>query len=163
MFSLTPSEIEFSVFDYIWEEIKSISESPQKCCGYGAYLMYMIDQRTNKRFECDYTHTPIYFKIDYHTGPTLAQVIASREQAVAQGEEEVAPDASTHAPSAPRAPTRTQSRRGGPRELNWEKQPSPIRKMFNLIFGMCKSTNDVVHKERQRRKKDTLWLKKMQE
>jgi hypothetical protein len=44
---------------------------------------------------------------------------------------------------------------------NWEKPPSPIRKMFNMIFGMCKSTNDVVHKERQRRKKDTLRLKKI--
>jgi hypothetical protein len=46
---------------------------------------------------------------------------------------------------------------------NWGKPPSPIRKMFNMIFGMCKSTNDVVHKERQRRKKDTLRLKKIQE
>jgi len=26
--------------------------------------------------------------------------------------------------------------------------------MFNMIFGMCKSTNDVVHKEREIRKKD---------
>jgi len=35
--------------------------------------------------------------------------------------------------------------------------------MFNMIFGICKSTNDVVHKERERRKKDTLRLKKLQE
>jgi hypothetical protein len=47
--------------------------------------------------------------------------------------------------------------------MNWEKPPSPLRKIFNLIFGMCKPINDVVHKERQRRKKDTLRLKKMQE
>jgi hypothetical protein len=32
-----------------------------------------------------------------------------------------------------------------------------------MIFGMCKFTNDVLHKERQRRKKDTLRLKKIQE
>jgi hypothetical protein len=37
------------------------------------------------------------------------------------------------------------------------------KKMFNLIFGMCKSTNDMVRKERERRKKDTLGLKKIQE
>ena len=55
------------------------------------------------------------------------------------------------------------SRRGGSRSQNWKKPPSPIRKMFNMIFGMCKSTNDVVHKERERRKKDTLRLKKLQE
>jgi hypothetical protein len=45
----------------------------------------------------------------------------------------------------------------------WEKPPSLIRNMFNLIFGMCKSTNDVVHKERERRKKGNLRLKKIQE
>jgi hypothetical protein len=35
--------------------------------------------------------------------------------------------------------------------------------MFNLIFGICEYTNDAVHKERERRKKDTLRLKKLQE
>ena len=97
LFALTPSEPEFSVFDYIWEEIKSISERPQNYCGYGAYLIYMIDHKTNKRFECDYVHTPIDIKMDFHPGPTLAQIIKSREQAVAQGDEGAAP----HVPSAP--------------------------------------------------------------
>ena len=79
LYALTPSEPEFSVFDYIWEKIKSISESPQKCCGFGAYLMFMIDQKTNKKFECDYKHPPVDVKIDSHPGPTLAHVLASRE------------------------------------------------------------------------------------
>ena len=96
----------------------------------------MIDHKTNKRFECDDTHTPIDIKMDYHPGPTLAQVIASREQAAAQCDEEAALDAPAHAPSAPRVPTRSHSRRGGSRAQNWEKPPSPIRKIFNLIFGM---------------------------
>jgi hypothetical protein len=163
LFSLTPSESEFSVFNYIWEEIKSISESPQKCCGFGAYLMFMIDQKTNKGFECDYKHPPIDVKKDSHHGPTLAAIMTSREQAASQGEGDASQNAPTHAPSAPHVPTRSYSRRGGSRAPSWEKPPSPIRKMFNLIFGMCKSTNDVVHKERERRKKDTLRLKKMQE
>ena len=97
LFALTPSEPEFSVFDYIWEEIKSISETPQKYCGYGAYLMYMINHKTNKRFEYDYVHTPIDIKFNFHPGPTLAQVIKSREHAAAQGDEGAAP----HVPSAP--------------------------------------------------------------
>ncbi|RLM69514.1 Reverse transcriptase (RNA-dependent DNA polymerase), putative [Panicum miliaceum] len=164
LLALTPSEPEFSVFDYIWEEIKSISESPQKCCGYGAYLMYMIDQKTNKRFECDYVHTPIDIKKEYHLGPTLAQVTQERQQDAAQGDVgEAAPNAPAHVPHSPPPPPRSHSRRDGSREMNWEKPPSPIRKMFNLIFVMCKPTNDVVHKERQRRKKDILRLKKMQE
>jgi hypothetical protein len=150
LLALCPSEPEFSVFDYIWEEIKSILESPQKCCGYGAYLMYMIDQKTNKRFECDYVHTPIDIKKDYHPGPTLAQLEEqARQQASTQGEAGDIPNASTLVPSATHAPSRSHSRRGGSRGQNWKNPASPIRKMFNLIFGMCKSTNDVVHKERQ--------------
>jgi hypothetical protein len=82
LLALCPSEPEFSMFDYIWEEIMSILELPQKCCCcYGAYLMYMIDQKTNKRFECDYVHTPIDIKKDYHYGPTLAQAIQARQKA----------------------------------------------------------------------------------
>jgi hypothetical protein len=33
----------FSVFDFIWEEIKAISENPLKSCGYAPYLMHMIE------------------------------------------------------------------------------------------------------------------------
>jgi len=77
LLALTPSEPEFSVFDYIWEEIKSISETPQKCCGFGAYLMFMIDQKTHKR--CDYIHPPVDIKKDSHPGPILAEIMASRE------------------------------------------------------------------------------------
>ena len=60
---------------HIWEEIKSISESPQKCCGFGAYLMFMIDQKTNKRFECDYKHPPIDVKMDSHPDPLLLKLL----------------------------------------------------------------------------------------
>jgi hypothetical protein len=34
---------EFSIFDFIWEEINAISENPLKSCGYAPYLMYMIE------------------------------------------------------------------------------------------------------------------------
>ena len=63
--------------------------------------MYMIDHKTNKRFECDYVHTPIDIKMDFHPGPTLAQVIKSREQAAAQDDEGAGP----HVPSAPQVPS----------------------------------------------------------
>jgi hypothetical protein len=126
--------------------------------------MFMIDQKINKRLECHYKHTALDIKLNYHPGPTRTQLEEqARQQAATQGEGVAAPSASTHAPSAPHASSRSHSRRGGSRELNWEKPPSPIRKMFNMIFRMCKPTNDVVHKERQRRKKDSLRLKKMQE
>jgi hypothetical protein len=54
----------------------------------------------------------------------------------------------------PSVPSRSSSSRRSP--------PSPIKKAFNFLFGMCKSTSDVVHKEREKRKKDTIRLKKMQ-
>jgi hypothetical protein len=35
--------LEFSVFDFIWEEIKAISKNPLKSCGYAPYIMHMIE------------------------------------------------------------------------------------------------------------------------
>ncbi|RLN08104.1 hypothetical protein C2845_PM11G27140 [Panicum miliaceum] len=126
-----------------------------------------IEYRFQTKFHQDFYESAILskkYKKDYHPGPTLAQVIQARQQDATQGDDdEAAPDAAPHFPSAPRVPSRSHSRRGGSREMNWEKPPSLLRRMFNLIFGMCKSTNDVVHKERQRRKKDTLRFKKMPE
>jgi hypothetical protein len=37
-----PHGFDFCVFYFIWEEIKAISESPLKSCGYASYLMHMI-------------------------------------------------------------------------------------------------------------------------
>jgi hypothetical protein len=33
---------EFSVFGFIWKEIKAISENPLKSCGYAPFIMHMI-------------------------------------------------------------------------------------------------------------------------
>jgi hypothetical protein len=38
---------EFSVFDFIWEEIKDISENSLKSCGYAPYLMHMIESNSS--------------------------------------------------------------------------------------------------------------------
>jgi hypothetical protein len=45
---MTPNdnEFEFSVFDFIWEKIKAISENPLKSCGYVPYIMHMIERVT---------------------------------------------------------------------------------------------------------------------
>jgi hypothetical protein len=39
-----PHGFEFSVFHFIWGEIKAISESPLKNCGYAPYIMHMIER-----------------------------------------------------------------------------------------------------------------------
>ena len=41
---LRPKGEDLSVADYIWEEIKYISENPQKICGYAPYLMELIER-----------------------------------------------------------------------------------------------------------------------
>ena len=47
--------------------------------------------------------------MDSHPGPTLAEIIAFREQATAPGDGDTAPHTPTHAPSAPHVPTRSYS------------------------------------------------------
>jgi hypothetical protein len=42
-----PHGFNFSMFDFIWEEIKAISESPLKSCEYAPYIMHMIESVTD--------------------------------------------------------------------------------------------------------------------
>jgi hypothetical protein len=55
---------EFSVFDFIWEEIKAISENPLKSCEYAPYLMHMIERVTTQIFFCEKEHHPLRIKND---------------------------------------------------------------------------------------------------
>jgi hypothetical protein len=70
---MSPSEPEFCVVDYIWEEIHSISGSPQKSCGYAPYLMHVIEAITNYTFVYDHEHKPFHLKNDV-VGPSLADL-----------------------------------------------------------------------------------------
>jgi hypothetical protein len=54
-----PHEFEFSVFDFIWGEIKVISESPLKSCGYTPYIMHMIERVMGQTFGYDKEHHPL--------------------------------------------------------------------------------------------------------
>jgi hypothetical protein len=49
----------FSVIDYIWEEIKDISLNPQKNCGFASYLIFIIEDVTNRSFPKDGFHMPL--------------------------------------------------------------------------------------------------------
>jgi hypothetical protein len=48
-----PHGFEFSVFYFIWEEIKVISESSLKSCGYAPCIMHMIGRVTGRTFRYD--------------------------------------------------------------------------------------------------------------
>jgi hypothetical protein len=120
---------EFSIFDFIWKEIKVISKNSLKSCGYTSYLMHMIEMVTTQIFFCEKVHHLLRIKND------LRALVEESRAAVPYS-----------------SPPRVARGRGQPRD----KPPSPIRKIFSLLFGMCKSqhTADVraQHKRRERRK-----------
>jgi hypothetical protein len=59
-----PHGFDFYVFDFIWEEIKAISKSPLKSCGYAPYIMHMIERVAGRTFGCDKEHHPLWIKND---------------------------------------------------------------------------------------------------
>jgi hypothetical protein len=128
---------QFSIFDFIWEEIKAISENLLKSCGYAPYLMHMIERVTAQTFFCEKEHHPLWIKNDLR-----APVEDSRA---------VAPHSS---------PPRAARGRGQPRD----KPLSHIQKIFSLLFGMCKSQHVIdvkAHHERRERKKITKSIKEI--
>jgi hypothetical protein len=111
--AMAPNGLNFSVFDFIWEEIKAILNNPLKSCGYAPFILHMLERVTNHTFGHDKEHHSLRIKND------LKAPVEERRAA--------APQVSSH----PRATT-GRGQQGG-------KPPSPIRKMYNLIFRMCKS------------------------
>ena len=55
---MRPGAPQFSVGDFIWQEVKNLSENPQKICSYSPYIMYMIKKVTGTRFPNDVKHKP---------------------------------------------------------------------------------------------------------
>jgi hypothetical protein len=59
-----PHEFNFCMFDFIWEEIKAISESTLKGCGYAPYSMHIIKRVMGQTFGYDKEHHPLRIKND---------------------------------------------------------------------------------------------------
>jgi hypothetical protein len=155
---MCPSEPEFSVVNYIWEEIHSISGSPQKSCGYASYLMHVIEAITNYTFVNDHEHKPFHLKNDV-VGPSLADL--ARAQANIGGQETPEQPTAAAAPSRAARPSHGRGRGHGKQQV--QKPPSPLRKLFNFWCGSCMKANDSVHKERQLRKRDSRMIRLMYE
>ena len=56
---LGPNQPEFSVFDFLWEEIIVSSVSPKRGCHYGPYIFYMITKVTKLDIMTNKCH-PVY-------------------------------------------------------------------------------------------------------
>jgi hypothetical protein len=129
-----PHGFDFCVFDFIWEEIKAILESPLKSCGYAPYIIHMIERVMARTFGYDKEHHPLRIKNDLR-----------------------APVERTRAATSPPRAARRSGQQG-------DKPPFPIQKIFILLFGMCKShlaTDVKAQHERHARKKDTKLVKEI--
>jgi len=47
------------VGDFIWQEIKNLSENDQKICSYSPFIMYIIKKVTGTKFPSDMRHKPL--------------------------------------------------------------------------------------------------------
>jgi hypothetical protein len=77
---------EFSIFDFIWEEIKAISENLLKSCEYAPYIMHMIEKVTDMTCYCEKEHHPLRIKNDLK-----APVVDRRAAAGGVGSKETSP------------------------------------------------------------------------
>jgi hypothetical protein len=59
MVALRLGALEFSVGDFIWQEIKHLSEDPKKICSYSPYIMYIIEKVAKMEFLKNVTHKPL--------------------------------------------------------------------------------------------------------
>jgi len=53
---MTPGSSEFSVFDFLWEEIICTSISPKRGCHYSPYIFHMIKEVTGINILADQDH-----------------------------------------------------------------------------------------------------------
>jgi hypothetical protein len=70
----------FLIFDFIWEEIKAISECPLKSCGYASYIVHMIERVSDHTFGCNKEHHPLRIKNDLRAPVDQRRAASGRRQ-----------------------------------------------------------------------------------
>jgi len=79
MAAMKPGARPFSVGDFIWQEIKGVSENTQKICSFSPFIMYMIKRVTTIRFPSDTEHRPLRpkssFAIRFPSPPSEPEII----------------------------------------------------------------------------------------
>jgi hypothetical protein len=141
------------VIDYIWEEIKAISLNPQKNCAFKPYLMFLIEDVMGRSFLKEGIHMP--FRPNPIKKPLIPPAQASsppRADPIPQQQHEAA---------KPVRLARYTSQtglddQGQSSAQQREKSSSSIKKLFGLLFGMCRSHHAIetrLHEERKAREK----------
>jgi hypothetical protein len=156
MVALMPGAPEFSVGDFIWQEIKHLSEDPKKICSYSPYIMYMIEKVAKTEFPKNVTHKPL--KLNPSKNPRLPSPRVEQ----APGHKEGIFEEGTTQPDQPQVGAQAiTGLTGAEHQSNqwggWEhrrprRSTSPLRKFLKFIFGMCRSQHDIqVEQQRSRR------------
>jgi hypothetical protein len=156
MVALRSGASEFSVGDFIWQEIKHLSEDPKKICSYSPYIMYMIEKVAKTEFPKNVTHKPLKLN------PSKYPRLPSPKVEQAPGHEEGIFEEGTVQPDQPQAGAQVVTGLTGAEHRfdrwgGWEhgrprRSTSPLRKFLNFIFGMCRSQHDIqVEQQRSRR------------
>ena len=114
--------------------------------------MHMIEQVTGHTFEYDKVHKALKIVADLPE-VWVPPVGPGGGAAAPEVDAPIGGVAAGRASPLPHAPSRSSSHRHSP--------PSPIRKMFSAIFGMCKDIQTYQQKEREARRKDTQTLKQI--
>jgi hypothetical protein len=141
------------VIDYIWEEIKGISLNPQMYCDFAPYIMFLIEDVTGRNFSKEGIH------ISFRPNPTKKPLIPPA-QASSPPRADPTPQ-QQHEATEPIRPARYTDQtslgdKGQSSAQQREKSSSPIKKLFGLLFDMCRSHHAIetrLHEERKAHKK----------
>jgi hypothetical protein len=143
----------FSMIDYIWEEIKGNSLNPQKNCGFAPYLMFLIEDATGRSFPKEGIHMP------FRPNPTKKYLIPPA-QVSSPPRADPTPHQQHEAAELVRLARYTGQTGLGDQGISSahqrEKSSSPIKKLFGLLFGMCRSHHAIetrLHEKRKAHKK----------
>ena len=146
MAAMRPGAPQFSVGDFIWQEIKNLSENPQKICSYSPYIMYMIKKVTGTKFPSDVRHKPL-------TPPVSKNPIMPSPKALEEEEHEIREEGEDQQDSQQHGAAQGGTVLTGHQDRSDQSRPeqhshrrsssSPIKKLINLFVGVCKSQRDI--------------------
>jgi hypothetical protein len=138
------------VIDYIWEEIKGISLNPQKNCDFAPYLMFIIEDVTNRSFPKNGFHMPL------RTTPTKKPLIP-----LAQASSPPRADPTPQQQHEAAEPVRPVWVTRGSLQLNREKNPPPQSKSCLNFYLACVALTMPLRQGFMRREKSTRSFKRI--
>lgn len=133
MAAMRPGAPQFSVGDFIWHEIKYVSETPQKTCSYSPILMLLLKKVTGIKYPADVKHKPLRPSVSKNPRvPSPPAEILEEPQPQPQVQQPV-----VHGDAG--GLDRPHRRSDRPLQGEQEKSTSPVKKFFSYFMNICKS------------------------